>query len=199
YISSICLFPLDHVLFAGNGWQQLTGLRNLGPGISRMMHFLEPFMVIFSVAAAYGVLFLLVRAVAVAGEHIAVRRGRKDPAHWIRRSCSLIAHIGLILMLCATTALALRNNPGADAQTCSRPYFWPLRETPIVAYLRERIGIRPGSAFNGAVANFYDTQGKASVTWSELITADWHIWYQTGNDMRSVGLWHFNIPTLFEV
>jgi hypothetical protein len=198
YICSIFLFTLAHILFAGNAWQQLTGLRNLGPGISRIMHFLIPFLIIFSVAAAYGALFLLARSINLASEYIAARRGRSHPVYWTR-PLRLLVHSCLVLMLSATTALAFRNNPGASAKTCSRPYFWPLHETPIIAYLEKHIGVRPGSTFKGAVANFYDTQGKASVWWGDLITADWHIWYQTGNDMRSLGLWQFNIPTLFEL
>jgi hypothetical protein len=52
--------------------------------------------------------------------------------------------------------------------------------------------------FRGSVATFHDTRGKESRTWPDLITMDWHIWNQTGNDMRFFGLWNARIPTLFQ-
>jgi hypothetical protein len=105
----------------------------------------------------------------------------------------------VIVALCTTTALALRNNPGRGAEHCSRPYFWPLKQTPITTYLQQRIGVHSGAAFKGAAATFYDTRGKASIGWPDVLTPAAMIWHRTGNDMQSLGLWRFNIPTLFEV
>jgi hypothetical protein len=200
YICSVTLFVIVHTAFAGHGWQQLTGLRYKGPPISRMLYFLLPFCIVFSVVAAFGVLHGLSRAVARVNTYFAAKRGgcHPGPLPLTRHPASSLVRGCLILLLGTTAALALRNNPGVGVETCGRPYFSPLRETPITAYLRERIGIHPGSTFNGAVATFYDTRGKSSTQWADLVTADWVIWSQTGNDMRSVGLWRSGIPTLLD-
>ncbi|MGE4165609.1 MAG: hypothetical protein AB7E67_06460 [Xanthobacteraceae bacterium] len=35
--------------------------------------------------------------------------------------------------------------------------------------------------------------------WFDNVTTDWHVWYHAKNDLRTIGLWRFDIPTLNQV
>jgi hypothetical protein len=36
-------------------------------------------------------------------------------------------------------------------------------------------------------------------TWVDNVTTDYYLWYHSGNDLRTIGLWHYRIPTLGHV
>jgi hypothetical protein len=48
------------------------------------------------------------------------------------------------------------------------------------------------------VATFTGYHQKTSTNWFDLHNHDFGIWQKTGNDHRTVGLWRYNIPTLFQ-
>lgn len=52
--------------------------------------------------------------------------------------------------------------------------------------------------FRGLVATFGGVHEKASVDWFDLHRNDAQLWRETGNDLRLVGLWWYNIPTLMQ-
>jgi hypothetical protein len=72
--------------------------------------------------------------------------------------------------------------------------------TPLVETLRERIGLQPGTQFRGAVATFTGYQeSPEGISWSELMyNQDFDCMARSGNDHRGIGLWYYEIPTLFE-
>jgi hypothetical protein len=76
--------------------------------------------------------------------------------------------------------------------------FSPIVETAITKYLQQAIGFHPNSLFRGLVATFTGYQQKTSINWFDLHNHDYGIWQKTGNDHRTVGLWRYNIPTLFQ-
>ncbi len=76
--------------------------------------------------------------------------------------------------------------------------FSPISPTPITEYLRQTIAFHPGSPFRGLVATFTGYQQKSGVSLHDLIPYDLETWEKTGNDHRTVGLWRYNIPTLFQ-
>jgi hypothetical protein len=76
--------------------------------------------------------------------------------------------------------------------------FSPISPTSITAHLEQAIAFRPGSPFRGLVATFTGYQQKPSTHWFDLHNHDYEIWDKTGNDHRTVGLWRYNIPTLFQ-
>ena len=88
-------------------------------------------------------------------------------------------------------------NAGPEG-VCPFGSFSPIRSTPITDYLRQSVGLAPGRPFHGIVATFTGVQGKESVSWFDHHAIDGTLWRNTGNDHRSVGLWHFDIPTLHQ-
>jgi hypothetical protein len=70
--------------------------------------------------------------------------------------------------------------------------------TPITEYLQQAIAFHPESPFRGLVATFTGYQERSSVNWADFVYHDHEIWEKTGNDHRTVGLWHYNIPTLLQ-
>ncbi len=79
-----------------------------------------------------------------------------------------------------------------------RDFPFPPAETSIVAYLRGKVGLNPGSEFRGRVATFTGLGVAKPVTWLDLHAVDLGLVKEYANEHRMVGLWHFNVPTLFE-
>jgi hypothetical protein len=58
--------------------------------------------------------------------------------------------------------------------------------------------MRVDAPFRGLAATFDGLHGKASVDWFDLHANDAQVWRAIGNDLRLVGLWWYNIPTLMQ-
>jgi hypothetical protein len=80
----------------------------------------------------------------------------------------------------------------------SRSYPYPPAETPIVALVRKEIALAPGDVFRGRAATFTGLRIEEPIDWFALHAIDTSLVRQVGNDHRMVGLWYFDIPTLFE-
>jgi len=93
----------------------------------------------------------------------------------------------------AVMILAFGTAPGDN------PWPFPPRKTEIVSTLEKEVSLRPGTLFRGYVATLtgFDDKPKG-VTWSDITTFDHNLNKAVGNDYRTVGLWHYGIPTLFE-
>lgn len=80
----------------------------------------------------------------------------------------------------------------------SYDYPKPPARTPLVAKMEEKVAIKPGDEWKGAVANFcaIQTPGEG-LQWHSQLFYDYNFWPSTGNDHRGAGLWWYNIPTLF--
>jgi hypothetical protein len=79
-----------------------------------------------------------------------------------------------------------------------RDYPFPPRETPILTTLQNEVGLTPGGLFRGRVATFTGQSLPGGVNWIDLHMYDASLIKKYGNDHRTVGLWYFDIPTLFE-
>ena len=77
-----------------------------------------------------------------------------------------------------------------------RPNVYPPVATALTEYLRDRVGLAVGSSFRGRVATM---TGHAFPTtgWEEMFTFDLELIRSVGNEHRNIGLWYFNIPTVF--
>lgn len=105
---------------------------------------------------------------------------------------SLLGMISLALLL--GNALAAFNERAAG---CPKN-FSPILSTQITERLRQAIEFHSDTPFRGLVATFTGYQQKSSVNWFDLYNHDHQLWKKTGNDHRAVGLWRYNIPTLFQ-
>ena len=105
-----------------------------------------------------------------------------------RRGLALLAVIPWLCLLLPTAALSAGR---------STPY--PPHLTEIVETLRREIALVPGARFRGRVATFTGRTDLASrQTWLTLHHLDHWLIKAVGNDHRMVGLWYYDIPTLFE-
>jgi hypothetical protein len=61
-----------------------------------------------------------------------------------------------------------------------------------------QVALGLGKKYNGSVATFTGVRRPEKIVWMDNITTDWNLWYRSGNDLRTVGLWQYRIPTLFQ-
>jgi hypothetical protein len=79
------------------------------------------------------------------------------------------------------------------------PAVYPPKSSDIIDYLKNKISLVPGDYFRGRVATFTGLEDTTiRKTWFDLHTLDHKLIQALGNDHRMVGLWFYNIPTLFE-
>ena len=78
-----------------------------------------------------------------------------------------------------------------------RPNVFPPRSTEITEFLRNEIGLSLGSPFRGRVATMTG-YSDSDTSWIQAFTDDLGYIEEVGNEHRSIGLWYYNIPTLFE-
>jgi hypothetical protein len=78
------------------------------------------------------------------------------------------------------------------------PYFSPLERNSIIDYLVPRVALSLGKHYKGSVATFTGVRRPEQPVWIDNITTDYHLWYRSGNDLRTIGLWQYRIPTLFQ-
>lgn len=77
-------------------------------------------------------------------------------------------------------------------------FRYPPKVTPITALLKEEIGLTPGGVFRGRVATLTGMRLPNAITWTDLHILDFTFDQKFGNEHRTIGLWYFDIPTLFE-
>ena len=104
----------------------------------------------------------------------------------------------LLAALAIPAGLAAANNPGPAERRCTKPYFSPLERNTVVDYLAPKIALDLGKSYKGSVATFTVTPRGSEQLWIDTITTDWQLWYHNGNDLRTIGLWQYRIPTLMQ-
>jgi len=161
-----------------------------GPSPVYFEFMLWPLNMLFAAVAFFVVIDAIAFfAVIVSGRrHAAPRLGA-----WHRSFLrySLLGIIGLGLLAGNATAAPTDRCDGLKQ-------FSPISPTPITERLRETIAFHPNSPFRGLAATFTGYQEKSGVTLNDLIPHDLETWEKTGNDHRTVGLWRYNIPTLYQ-
>ena len=109
-------------------------------------------------------------------------------------------HVPIIAAIAIPASLALAHNSGATQKRCNREYFSPLERDVIIDYLAPRIALDVGRTFRGSVVTMTgELRDKDKLVWANHITTDHHIWIHNGNDLRTIGLWQYRIPTLEQV
>jgi hypothetical protein len=77
-----------------------------------------------------------------------------------------------------------------------RPNIYPPASTALTEYLRDKVAIAVGSPFRGRVATMTG-QARPNITWEEMFTLDMDLIRAVGNEHRNIGLWYYNVPTIF--
>ena len=103
--------------------------------------------------------------------------------------------LGITLLLAGWNGLAAASGRPAN---CALVDFFPIQSNAITEYLRANIATSVGVPFRGLAATFDGAQGKDPVNWFSFHASDAQIWREIGNDLRLVGLWWYDIPTLMQ-
>ena len=74
----------------------------------------------------------------------------------------------------------------------------PPPKTPIIEVLEREISLMPGSVFRGRVATFTGQTLEGNAKWGALGYRDYLMRNRFGTEHRSIGLWYYGIPTLWE-
>ena len=213
YIIIILMYHTFTVVTGHGFWHYLSGeIVYSGAKLYTLEHFLLPISMIFVAFFVVGVLDFL----GSLSVKIVARRGYQDRFHYpgeekgsaiadhkpqygtsLRR---LPVHLLLLSTITIPAILAFSSNPGFSAARCGRPYFSPLEANAVIKYLKPRVGIEVGENFRGSVATLNGSVRRADQpVWFSDVTTDWQVWYVTGNDLRTIGLWRHRIPSLTQV
>ena len=112
---------------------------------------------------------------------------------WLSGRITALVLLGVIVAIAFCNLAAI-----PPVNQCIGGGFSPIRSTVITETLRQNIALRAGAPFRGIVATIDGVQAGKPADWVDLHNHDRSLWQETGNDHRSAGLWHFDIPTLFE-
>lgn len=171
FLASFAVLQLGGVAFLlfGEGYQ--------GPSPLYFEFFVWPYYVLFGVSLWW-------RCLRVAWDILARGRLRRlMPAKGVY-GCLLLA---LAIKTLITPALVGAAPPGN---------FSPLGPTSITDRLHDALALDPNMDFRGYAATF-TAGGDAPTDWFQLHYFDWRLWQASANDLRTIGLWRFSIPTLF--
>jgi len=160
-----------------------------GPSPLYFEFLLWPF---YAVYAAIFICFLWGRGEAVVGYLV-----KRWTERWATFSSGVPGHVFCLGLLCLPwTILFFSYDVPAHKE---RDYPYPPRLTPIVKMLRDEVGLSPGDQFRGRVATFTGLSLQRPVNWLDLHRLDTiDLIRKFGDDHRTVGLWYYSIPTLFE-
>ena len=107
--------------------------------------------------------------------------------------CFLQRSAGILIPLVTFFCILVFNNPSQVSALQMPP-----NRTNFVKILELEIGLRPGMAWRGSVVTFNGlNQSGQGTSWSDNVGLDAVSWQVAGNDHRAIGLWWYNIPTMF--
>jgi hypothetical protein len=161
-----------------------------GPSLIYFEFLLWPLNTLFAAIAFFAAIDAVVFFAVIATDR---RRAMPRLSAW-HRSFLRYSLLGIMSLWLITG-----NATAALSDRCSGlKQFSPILPTPITEHLRKTIAFHPDSPFRGLVATFTGYQQRSGVSLNDLIPYDVEAWEKTGNDHRTVGLWRYNIPTLFQ-
>jgi hypothetical protein len=201
YLLLVVFYVVTYII-AYYYWPWLTGQFYTGPTLNRMVHFISPFGILFIAFLVVAAAQLILAGVTMVARFFwylpsGAKLGPND-SRWMFAPQKIAGHLVLLVALAVPAALAAANNPGFAQKRCTWPYFSPLERTAIIDYLVPRVALDLGKSFNGSVATFTGVRKPENLVWIDNITTDWQLWYRIGNDMRTIGLWQYRIPTLYQ-
>ena len=119
----------------------------------------------------------------------------KQAAGWLRPRSAPLVLLGVIAAVANHNLDMLRHSRPNDCTV--NPWHF-IRATPITDVLQQQVALRAGEPFRGMVATFAGVPPGGHGDWIKIHDADEALILDTGNDHRTIGLWNFDIPTLFQ-
>jgi hypothetical protein len=155
-----------------------------GPSMLYFEWFLWPFMFIYGVF-----LFEWLFAAAKNSDLHLIQNAFKgwERCNSVISSEIIIPTLVLVIILCTS-----------KPHQVSTPQMPPKR-TSFVSILQNEVALSPGSNWRGSVATFNGSRpaGQGAGWGDSQAYYDVMLWFVMGNDHRAMGLWWYNIPTLF--
>jgi hypothetical protein len=129
-----------------------------------------------------------------------VRAALLLPVRLLRRQTTYLGAVsGWGVVAIVIVCIAKINFAAAGAPSiCTRTGWNPVASTPISEVLKNQISLVPGKPFEGLVVTIDDVPSGIPGDWIRFHDDDWKVWNATGNDHRTVGLWRYDIPTVFQ-
>ncbi len=119
----------------------------------------------------------------------------KRAAGWLRPHSASLVLLGVMVAVPAhNLKVLLRGN----FNECAANPWLSIRATPMTALLQRQVSLRAGEPFRGIVATIDGVPPGGHGDWLKFHDSDEVLLADTGNDHRTVGLWTFDIPTLFQ-
>ncbi len=164
-----------------------------GPSPIYFEFFLWPIYAIFA-AVTFRVLYYAGSVVFSQGvERLSGLRAK------LRLNSAHVLYLVTAVLLCVPWALLKYLNPHFTHTPSQLSFTGRIAETQIVSALQKEVGLQPGSQFRGRVATLTGQNLDKPVNWHDLNQLDIEILSRSGNSHQSIGLWFYNIPTLFEL
>jgi hypothetical protein len=101
-----------------------------------------------------------------------------------------------IYLVAGSTLVAIGLAIGKKSFDYGFPF--PPKTTAFTSILKDEAGVAPGSPFRGRTVTMTGRSIDRAVNWFDLVTYDYGVSNQIGNDLRVTGLHFFGIPSLFE-
>ena len=152
-----------------------------------------PMALIFCAVAMVSILRVALRLVGLFTSLVSPRL-LTGAVEWAFRNSGTLVLGGVIAAIAGYNLNAMAR--GLDSP-CRLTGFAPIRATAITEALQQKIALQAGAPFRGIVATI-DAAKIRPGEWVAFAGYDRGLWSDSGNDHRSAGLWHFNIPTLFQ-
>jgi len=119
----------------------------------------------------------------------------KRAVGWLRAHGASLVLLGVIVAVPGYNLKVLRRG---NFNECAANPWLSIRATPITALLQRQVSLRAGEPFRGIVATVDGVPPGGYGDWLKFHDSDEVLLLDTGNDHRTVGLWKFDIPTLFQ-
>lgn len=103
--------------------------------------------------------------------------------------------VAITLIPIAFAAVILQSRSG-EVTTSFSPY--PPRTTAFGELMLGEIGLKPGGPFRGRLATLTGVAGTSRVIWGDLHGYDAELYAAVGSELRLIGPWYYDIPTLQE-
>jgi hypothetical protein len=155
---------------------------------------------LYAIFAVWGVTYWLSRLAAfvswTAAKILNGRNAGNERQVWAHVFPQHALTVILVLIVMAVPLYAFGRAWSVD--NAKRIYPFPPTLTPMVRYLRNQVGLVPGETFRGRALTMDFTAKTDPVSWIDYANKLGPRYRGSGNDYFFVGLWYYDIPTLFE-
>jgi hypothetical protein len=166
----------------------------VGPSPLYFEYLLWPFYLIFCAITVFAAMRWLLMFLSLALSRVSARWITVVPRRvW---HINLPSHAVLIITICFLSGENTRASIN-HTDNCTQ-YVYIDRPTKITEYLRGETELKPGVRFRGLTATFTGYQNTLSTIFDDFGHAERTALSETHNEHRSIGLWMYRIPTLFQ-